>query len=79
MKIGGLTGLCRCRPVEVDDVDSNRCGQARRVALPVDLGNELVDVGLSLPRNLQQSVPHDRLEPHAGAMTRHDDVTDHQR
>src|SRR3954452_15995703 len=74
---GPVALRCRRRTIEIDDIDANRRRQAGRIAPPIDLGDELIDIGFLLPGDLLQRLPHHRLKPDAGAMTRHDDVVDY--
>jgi hypothetical protein len=69
----------RRRAIKIDDIDPNRGGEAGRFTLPVDLGDQLVHVGLPLPRDLQQGFPHDGLKPHARAMAAYDDIANDKR
>src|SRR5579862_673246 len=65
--------------VEIDDVDPDRGGQARRGAAVVDVADEPMDRRPEMPRNVVQRVPLRGLQANAGAVSADDDVADHQR
>ena len=65
--------------VEIDDVDSDRGGEASRYAPTVDLGDEVVHGDVLPVRDVVQGIPHRRFEANAGPVSTHDDVVDRKR
>src|SRR5215472_4135435 len=78
LRLAGVeySGLRRCRAVELDDVDTNRCGQARRGAVALDLGHQLAHRHSAMPRNAGERIPHRRLKPDAGSVVGDNDIAD---
>src|SRR5437764_1375999 len=68
-----------CGAIEIDNIDADRRGEARRRALAVDTCDQVVNRQLLLARDVLQGFPHHRLEADARPVTRDDHVADHQR
>ena len=63
--VSSRRGLPRRSAIEIDDIDADRRGEARHVAVALDLGDELVERHPAAARDVPQPLPHRRFQPHA--------------